>query len=169
VLIVFAVAALAVLVVVAYLATGRGGGLGPLPDEEIGFELPRRPLTPADLQKLRLGRTIRGYRVDQVDQLIKRMASELTTRDARISELERKLRLDAIAASARPLVPRRAESTSTVGGGDATESTGGESSSDSVDQSPPRAGPPQHAARPKPGAAAGPAAVADPAEPTRGE
>ena len=36
-------------------------------------------------------------RPDQVDQLIKRMASELTTRDARISELERKLRLDAIA------------------------------------------------------------------------
>jgi hypothetical protein len=164
VLIVFAVAALAVLVVVAYLATGRGGGLGPLPDEETGFALPHRPLSSADLKTLRLGKTVRGYRVDQVDQLIKRMAGELATRDARITELERKVRVDALATGAGVLAPRHAQSASTVAGADAAESTGvTDSGSDSVEQSPPRASPPEDAALPRPGTSA------SPAEPTPGE
>jgi DivIVA domain-containing protein len=104
-LIVFAVAALAVLIVIAYLATGRGGGLGALPDEEVDFRLPPPPLSPSDVKAVRFGRAVRGYRVDHVDQLIALVAAELATRDARIGELERKLQADRRTTVAAPVTP----------------------------------------------------------------
>ena len=105
---VFAITAVVVLVVVAYLATGRGGGLAPLPDETTRLALPERPLTPSDLRDIRLGKAVSGYRVDQVDLLVDRMAGDLAARDARISELERKLRFERL-AKGTPLPTRAAD------------------------------------------------------------
>ena len=85
---VFAGAAVVVLLVVAWLATGRGGGLAPLPDDVADFALPDRPLDGDDVEAVRLGTGLQGYRVDQVDALLDRVAQELRRRDVRIAELE---------------------------------------------------------------------------------
>jgi hypothetical protein len=132
---VFGIAALVVLVVIAYLATGRGGGLAPLPEEMTRLALPQRPLTPADLKDIRLGKIMGGYRVDHVHQLVDRMASDLAARDARISELERKLRLERIAKSAAPL-PGRAVDPGRSGAGEIQSRAGPSDADERPDDSP---------------------------------
>ena len=87
-LVVFAVSALLVLAVVAFVATGRGGGLAPLPDEVPDFALPDDPLRPEDIDSVRLGMGLRGYKVEQVDELLDRVSREISVRDERIAELE---------------------------------------------------------------------------------
>lgn len=86
---------LAVLGAVAVVAAGRGDVLGP--------ESPRRsplaelPLgaTPEDVDRLRLSLGWRGYRMDEVDQVLDDLRDELAAlqgalrdRDARVAELE---------------------------------------------------------------------------------
>jgi len=82
-----------VLVAVAFgvgaLALGRAGGLEPVDGERPPLGLPEgRPLAPGDLKRLRLGVGVRGYRMDDVDTVLDRVAAELEARDARIRELE---------------------------------------------------------------------------------
>lgn len=43
---------------------------------------------PDDVDKVRFGLGLRGYRMDQVDQVLDRLRDELSARDARIAELE---------------------------------------------------------------------------------
>lgn len=52
-------------------------------------DLPDRPLTGADLQDLRFGITIRGYAMDQVDDVLARLSHEIADRDALIADLTR--------------------------------------------------------------------------------
>lgn len=49
--------------------------------------LPEHPAA-ADVGRLRLSVAPRGYRMDQVDAVLERLADALAARDARISELE---------------------------------------------------------------------------------
>jgi DivIVA domain-containing protein len=85
--VVFVLAAVAVLVLVAVVATGKGGGLARLPDEVPDFALPEGDLTPDFVDRVRLGVALRGYRTDQVDDLLDRVSAELAARDTTIAEL----------------------------------------------------------------------------------
>ena len=49
--------------------------------------LPADPV-PGDVDRLRFSLGLRGYRMDQVDEVLDRLRDELADRDARITELE---------------------------------------------------------------------------------
>lgn len=90
--------ALLVLVMVAVvfgvgaLATGRAAGLQPTESGRPPMGLPEGgALVPEDLHRLRLGVGVRGYRMDDVDTVLDRVAAELAARDARIRQLEAEL------------------------------------------------------------------------------
>lgn len=79
---------------VAALAVGRvGGGMSVSMPEAVhttGHDvLPVGDLTRADIVSVRFDRAARGYRMDQVDAVLDRLADELARRDERIDELTR--------------------------------------------------------------------------------
>jgi len=79
---------LAVLCVAAVVAAGRGGGLADAePDRSPWAELPE-DVTSDSLRSLRFSIAFRGYRMDQVDAALDRLATELDRRDQRIAALE---------------------------------------------------------------------------------
>lgn len=84
---VWVVVAAVVLFAVAALVVGRGGGLAPAERDEAGLDLPPGQLGPADVEALRLGVGLRGYRMDEVDQVLDRLAAELARRDAALAAL----------------------------------------------------------------------------------
>jgi DivIVA domain-containing protein len=73
---------LAVLVVlamggVAVVAAGRGRGMDAAPDDRPDVTLPAEgPLTASDLRGVRFSLAFRGYRMDEVDALLDRLARE---------------------------------------------------------------------------------------------
>jgi DivIVA domain-containing protein len=83
-----------VLVVGAAALVALGGG-GSLPDAErdrLAAHLPlERPLTRADVDEVRFPMGVRGYRMDEVDDVLDRLGTELAHRDVRIAELEEAL------------------------------------------------------------------------------
>ena len=82
-------AALAVLAAVAVVAAGHGATLGTTsPDRSPLGELPVDDIDRAALDSLRFSLVFRGYRMDEVDDVINRLATELELRDRRIAELE---------------------------------------------------------------------------------
>jgi DivIVA domain-containing protein len=82
-------AVLAVLAAIAVVAAGRGGSLStPSPDRSPLGELPVDDVDRAAVERLRFSLAFRGYRMDEVDAVLDRLASELETRDRRIAELE---------------------------------------------------------------------------------
>lgn len=85
----FVVLALVVVGGVAVVAGGRGGGLGSAGSDRPLPWLPTdRSVTPDDLDAVHFGVGFRGYRMDEVDLVLDRLAAELRERDARISALE---------------------------------------------------------------------------------
>jgi DivIVA domain-containing protein len=72
---------------VALLAGGRGGGL-PRAWADRPDPLPEPPWRAEDLPRLRFGVGLRGYRMDQVDEALDRIAAELAAREALIAELQ---------------------------------------------------------------------------------
>lgn len=89
----FLVVALAVVVGAVTLAVvGGGEGDGPLPEaapERLRDALPAdRPVARADVDSLRFPLAVRGYRMEDVDDALGRLAAELSERDARIADLE---------------------------------------------------------------------------------
>ncbi|GAA3642098.1 DivIVA domain-containing protein [Streptomyces fenghuangensis] len=94
---------IALVVVVAAVALAVvGGGDGPgrtatggladaLPDRTEAWLPPDRPLNRSDLEALRLPQAVRGYRMEEVDDVLDRLGAELAERDARIAELEASL------------------------------------------------------------------------------
>ncbi|WP_416977228.1 DivIVA domain-containing protein [Streptomyces sp. T028] len=103
----FLVIALAVVVAAVTLAVvGGGEGTGPLPEvapERLHDPLPPdRPLDRSDVDRLRFPLAVRGYRMEDVDDALNRVAAELAERDARIAVLE--TALEGAQASARPHV-----------------------------------------------------------------
>ncbi|GAA4675072.1 DivIVA domain-containing protein [Streptomyces chumphonensis] len=68
--------------------TVRGGLTDPEPDRPPVVLPQDRPLGRADVAELRLPLALRGYRMDEVDDVLDRLGAELAERDARIVELE---------------------------------------------------------------------------------
>ncbi|WP_114558400.1 DivIVA domain-containing protein [Desertihabitans aurantiacus] len=86
------VVAVGVLAVGAVAAAGRFGGMAEEPVRDTFTPaLPDRHWSGADLDALRFSTALRGYRMDQVDEVVDRLARELDRRDARIAELEETL------------------------------------------------------------------------------
>ena len=78
-----------VIIAIALIAAGSTDSLAEAYPDRRYLELPaERSLRPADLQSLRLAVGFRGYRMDEVDHLLDRLAYELELRDIRIAELE---------------------------------------------------------------------------------
>lgn len=96
-------AVLAVLFVAAAVATREGPILADAPVDMADLELPAGPLQPEDLRAVRFALAVRGYRMDEVDRVIERAASELAARDERILELER-TKAEPVAAPAATVV-----------------------------------------------------------------
>lgn len=84
-------AALAVVVGIAIVAAGHGDALADAPPDRDGALLPPRPMTGEDVDRLRFSLGFRGYRMDEVDDVLDRLAAELADRDRRIADLEKQL------------------------------------------------------------------------------
>lgn len=81
---------LAVLVVLfgaAVVATREGPILRDAHRDAPDLSLPVGPLQPADVGEVRFAMALRGYRMQEVDVVLARLACELATRDARIAAL----------------------------------------------------------------------------------
>lgn len=83
-----AIGVVAVLGVAAMVAVG---GVGEMDNEPVRDtyrqDLPDHPLRAVDVQRLRFGITLRGYAMDQVDDVLARLGQEIDERDALIAEL----------------------------------------------------------------------------------
>lgn len=84
------IAMVAVVAAVTVVLAGNGEEelTEPRPDRLHDPLPPDRPLGRADIDALRLPVALRGYRMDDVDDALDRVAAELAERDARIAELE---------------------------------------------------------------------------------
>ena len=79
----FAVLVVAVMGVVAVVASGRGGSMAEVFDDRPDVTVPAQgPLTSADLRRVRFTTAFRGYRAAEVDALLARLAAELEAREA---------------------------------------------------------------------------------------
>ena len=76
----FAVLVVLAVGAVAVVAARGEGHLGPAYADRPGLQLPEQPLTGDDLRGLRLDTAVRGYRADDVDALLARLADELDRR-----------------------------------------------------------------------------------------
>lgn len=89
----FMLAAIVVITVVALVVVGRFDAT--LPDAAPDLPplaLPdSRPLEQADVDGVRFGVGMRGYRMDEVDDVLDRLGREVADRDLRIAELEQRL------------------------------------------------------------------------------
>lgn len=73
----------------ALVALGGGGSLPEAVHDRLAVRLPQeRPLAKADVDEIRLPMAVRGYRMDEVDDVLDRLGAELAYRDSRIAELE---------------------------------------------------------------------------------
>ncbi|MEV7597812.1 DivIVA domain-containing protein [Kitasatospora sp. NPDC089797] len=73
----------------ALVALGGGGSMPEAVPDRIAARLPQdRPLSKTDVDDLRLPMAVRGYRMDEVDDVLDRLGAELAYRDTRIAELE---------------------------------------------------------------------------------
>ena len=80
---------LAVVFVAALVATRDGELLVDAPRDRADHDLPLgAPITPDDLDAVRFGMALRGYRMAEVDALLDRLSGELRERDVRLAELE---------------------------------------------------------------------------------
>ncbi|AXI79297.1 DivIVA domain-containing protein [Peterkaempfera bronchialis] len=78
-----------VVAVAALVALGAGGAMPDAAPDRLAPRLPQeRPLNRSDIDELRLPMALRGYRMDEVDDVLDRLGAELALRDARIAELE---------------------------------------------------------------------------------
>lgn len=74
----FAVLIVLVMGGVAAVAAGKGGSLGPAYDDLPDVRLPAEgPLTAEHLREIRFSTAVRGYRADEVDALLERLARQL--------------------------------------------------------------------------------------------
>lgn len=84
------VALVAAVVLVALTVAGIvgriDGSLGPPTTTSSYVPLPNDRLTPADLESVRLDTAFRGYRMDQVDEVIGRLGAEIRDLNLRLAE-----------------------------------------------------------------------------------
>jgi DivIVA domain-containing protein len=78
---------------VAVVASGRWGGMNDAYDDRPDMRVPaNRVLSAEDIEASRFAVGVRGYRMDEVDSLLERLAQEVAERDRRIADLERAMR-----------------------------------------------------------------------------
>jgi DivIVA domain-containing protein len=84
-----AVVIVAALGVAAVAAAGGLGGMAKEPVRDVyRQDLPDdRPLAAGDINGLRFGTALRGYAMDQVDDILDRLSREIAERDALIAQL----------------------------------------------------------------------------------
>ncbi|MFD8077586.1 cell division protein DivIVA [Streptomyces sp. NPDC059718] len=83
------IALVAVVAAVALAVLGDGGVLRDVQPDRVDDRLPpQRPVGRADVERLRLPVTVRGYRMVDVDDVLERLGAELAQRDAHIADLE---------------------------------------------------------------------------------
>ncbi|WP_328991666.1 DivIVA domain-containing protein [Kribbella sp. NBC_01245] len=86
----FALVIVVLIGAVAVVASGRWGGMAEVYDDRPDVLVPaRRALTADDIESSRFAVGVRGYRMDEVDTLLERVAREVAERDRRIAALER--------------------------------------------------------------------------------
>jgi DivIVA domain-containing protein len=89
---VFLLAAILVIAAGTMLAVGRLGELPEVEPDRAPLALPDgRPLAREDVDGVRFAVGMRGYRMDEVDDVLDRLAAEVDQRDATIAELESRL------------------------------------------------------------------------------
>src|SRR5262245_25168554 len=94
--------AILLLGVTAAVAVGYGGSMGRAYPDRPELLLPAdRMVSADDLEDVRFSVVMRGYRMDEVDDVVRRLVREIADRDARLSELSA-----AFAASAPEPDPR---------------------------------------------------------------
>lgn len=76
----FAALVVVVMGVIAVVASGRVGSMPPAYDDRPDVVLPPGPLGPGDLRRVRFSLAVRGYRMDEVDALLDRLAGQLESR-----------------------------------------------------------------------------------------
>lgn len=65
---------------IALVASGRGSGLARVHDDRSDVTVPAdRDLAADDLRRVRFTTTVRGYRMSEVDELLRRLADQLDT------------------------------------------------------------------------------------------
>jgi len=75
---------------VAVVASGRWGGMSEAYDDRPDMRVPaNRVLVAEDIESSKFAVSARGYRMDEVDSLLERVAREVAERDRRIADLER--------------------------------------------------------------------------------
>jgi DivIVA domain-containing protein len=83
---------LAVIAAIAVVAAGRGGSLPDAdPDRSLRGSLPEGEVSRSAVDGLRFTLALRGYRMDEVDDVLDRLVGELEERDRRIQELDARL------------------------------------------------------------------------------
>ena len=88
----FLITGILVVAAVAMLAVGRLGELPDVEPDRAPLALPEdRALRSGDVDSVRFAVGMRGYRMDEVDDVLDRLATEVAARDFRISELEDRL------------------------------------------------------------------------------
>ena len=78
----------AVVFLLAAVVFGRGEELAPLPPGSSPTRLPVRDITGEDVQAVRFQLVLRGYKMSEVDWVIRRLGGEIDTLRARVTELE---------------------------------------------------------------------------------
>ncbi|HET7172915.1 MAG TPA: DivIVA domain-containing protein [Nocardioidaceae bacterium] len=72
---------------IVVVASGRGGSLAEVYDDRADAVVTAgRPLTAEDLRAVRLSTGFRGYRMDEVDALLDRIAADLLAREGRAAQ-----------------------------------------------------------------------------------
>ncbi|HJU98535.1 MAG TPA: DivIVA domain-containing protein [Jiangellaceae bacterium] len=87
-LVVFVVVIVVVVFAVAAVASGRGDALDAAERDIVVPWLPDGPVSPADVEAVRFAVGLRGYRMDQVDDVLDRLGREIASRDDRIAALQ---------------------------------------------------------------------------------
>ncbi|MEV6243005.1 DivIVA domain-containing protein [Lentzea sp. NPDC051838] len=82
------VAVAAVVFLLAALVFGRGEELAPLPPGASPTRLPADDITAEDVRELKFQQVFRGYKMSEVDWVLRRLATEVETLRARVEELE---------------------------------------------------------------------------------
>jgi DivIVA domain-containing protein len=86
----FALVVVLLIGAVAVVASGRWGAMSEAYDDRPEVLVPaRHALTADDIESSRFAVGVRGYRMDEVDALLERVAREVAERDRRIADLER--------------------------------------------------------------------------------
>jgi DivIVA domain-containing protein len=81
----------AVVFLLASVLFGRGEELPPLPSGASPTRLPAEEVTSQDLRDVRFQMVLRGYKMSEVDWVLRRLGDDLDSLRARIADLEQEL------------------------------------------------------------------------------